>query len=143
MELVPSDFSLQALFYGLFGMKLHGIFDHKQELMAFIYNWYMYPIEQRPDFEPDKFFTSRYDDLVKDLEALIRHIYATFDIPLNPEYEPKLKEESMRSRGYVSRHSYSLEQFGIDRSEVINIYKPVFDALDFDIPDHSKDYRAA
>ncbi len=143
MELVPSDFSLQALFFGIFGMKLKNVFEHKQELMAFIYNGYMYPIEQRPDFKPDKFFTSRYDDLIKDLEAHIRHIYATFHLPLNPEFELKLKEESMRSRGYVSRHSYSLEQFGIDMSEMMTIYKPVFDALDFDVPDSSRDYRAA
>lgn len=142
MELVPSDFSLQSLFYGLFGMKLQGVFDHKQALMEFIYNWYMYPIEQKPDFQPDRFFTARYDDLVKDLEALIRNIYATFDISLNSEYEPKLKEESMRSRGHVSRHSYSLEQFGIDRNEMITVYKPVFDALHFDLPDPS-DSKAA
>lgn len=142
MELVPSDFSLQELFFKMFGMKLHRIMDHKHELMEIIYNWYMHPIEQRSTFKPDKFYTSRYDDLVKDLEAHMRHIYATFDIPLNPEFELKLKEESMRSRGYVSRNTYSLEQFGLDRSEVIATYKPVFDALDFDIPD-PMDYRAA
>jgi len=123
MELVPSDFSLQELFFKMFGMKLQNIMDHKHELMEIIYN-----------FAPERFFISRFDDLVKDLEMHMRNIYATFNISLNPEFELKLKEESMRSRGYVSRNTYSLEQFGLDRKEVITTYKPVFDALQFDIP---------
>ena len=134
MELVPSDFSLQELFFKMFGMKLQRIMDHKHELMEIIYNWYMHPVEQRQNFAADRFFISRYDDLVKDLEAHMRNIYGTFTISLNPEFELKLKEESLRSRGYVSRNTYSLEQFGIDRNEVIATYKPVFDALKFDIP---------
>ena len=116
-------------------MGLQNIMDHKHELMEIIYNWYMHPFEQRQNFAADRFFISRYDDLVKDLEAHLRNIYATFKISLNAEFEIKLKEESMRSRGYVSRNTYSLEQFGLDRKEVIATYRPVFDALNFDIPE--------
>lgn len=62
----------------------------------------------------------RYDDLVADPAAVVRRIYAQFGYRFSAAFERDLARVVENERTAVrARHSYSLEQFGLSRAQVI------------------------
>jgi hypothetical protein len=62
----------------------------------------------------------RYDDLVADPGAVIRRVYAQFSYRFSATFEWDLERAIENERTAVRpRHSYSLEQFGLSRTQVI------------------------
>jgi hypothetical protein len=61
-----------------------------------------------------------YDDLVADPAAVVRRVYAQFGYRFSATFEQDLARAIGNERAAVRpRHSYSLEQFGLSRAQVI------------------------
>ena len=75
------------------------------------------PLQYRRD-NPDKagrIFDCMYDELFADPIAMIKRIYSWFDLEVSPTFEKRMRTYLDNNRqGKYGRHSYSLEEYGID-----------------------------
>lgn len=55
-----------------------------------------------------------YRDLTADPAATIEKLYRDLDLPMSAELREKLAGEGKREREHKSRHTYSLEEFGLE-----------------------------
>jgi hypothetical protein len=59
-----------------------------------------------------------YRDLTSDPAATIERVYHDLGLPMSDEYREQLAGEGKRQREHKTRHSYSLEEFGLDRDVI-------------------------
>ena len=71
-----------------------------------------------------------YRDLVANPAGTVKSIYAEFGLELTPDVEAKLAQEE--GRPYVSTHSYSLEEYGLEADEIRRRLAPLFDRYGWD-----------
>ena len=55
-----------------------------------------------------------YRELSSDPAAAIERAYKDLDLPMSPELRVRLAREARRERKHETRHSYSLEEFGLE-----------------------------
>jgi hypothetical protein len=59
-----------------------------------------------------------YRELVAEPRRAVSEVYAALGMPLTPGYAALLDEEQARARRHETGHSYSLEEFGLDRDAI-------------------------
>lgn len=70
--------------------------------------------EANPEKER-QIFDCMYDELFADPIAMVKRIYACFDLEVTPVFEQRMKAYLQNNRqGKYGRHRYSLEEYGID-----------------------------
>lgn len=75
------------------------------------------PLQYRRD-HPDKsqrIFDCMYDELFADPIAMVKRIYSWFDLEVSPTFEQRMRTYLDNNRqGKYGRHSYSLQEYGLD-----------------------------
>ncbi len=66
-----------------------------------------------------------------DVEGFVLGVYDRFGWKVDSGFREKLKEDSERGRGHKSRHSYSLEGFGLTEEEVLPRFSGLNDRFGF------------
>jgi hypothetical protein len=69
--------------------------------------------------------------LKADSDGQVRGIYQRLGYPLSPGFASVLKQESRQARRHVSRHRYSLDQFGIPPERLTTELGAVFETFSF------------
>ena len=95
-------------------------------------DYYKYFYEQSAKIKPENLITIRYDDLVDSPKETLYKIYDHFDIPVSEELNERFSKITQRSKNYVSKHSYSLEQFGFTKEMIYNELEHVFKRYNFE-----------
>jgi hypothetical protein len=116
---VPSFCSLVARYRGLFSKLVDS-----REIGATILDMFADGMRRSmavtPQGDRQQIIDIRYDDLVVDPAAVVRRIYAQFSYRFSATFEQDLARAIESERTAVRpRHSYSLEQFGLSRAQVI------------------------
>jgi len=93
------------------------------------YTYFHEHIRQLPE---QQWYTLKYEDLVHAPKAEMIKIYNHFGMPVSGTFEERLNKASGRAKKYKSGHSYSLEQYGMTREEVLAQLEPVFDKYGFE-----------
>lgn len=93
------------------------------------YNYALGVLDELPQ---SAFATVRYDELVVDPGETVRQVYGTLGLEVSPAYEAILQEETAKQKSYKSRHTYSLEEFGLSREQVRAELGHVFVRFDWD-----------
>jgi len=83
------------------------------------------------EMPPDQFYSVSYDELISDPENVIQQIYFHFGMEMGPEFKKRLKESTQKSRSYKSKHSYSIEEYGLSKQKLYEQLKPVFEKYNF------------
>jgi Sulfotransferase family len=115
---VPSLCSLVAGYRKLFSPRV----DHR-EIGATILDMFIDGMRRSmaaPQRQGQQIIDLRFEDLVADPSTTVRRIYAQFGYHLSATFEQELERavESQRTTARP-RHSYTLEQFGLSRAQVI------------------------
>ena len=105
-----------------------------QKILSLISHFYTYPIEQLNKRPESGRIIETYDHLVKDPGAFVKQIYDRFGFTLSAEYQQYLDRQTEKSKNYQSRHSYSLDQYGLTPAQVADDFKPIFDRFGFGSP---------
>jgi hypothetical protein len=101
-------------------------------LKEMILKYYRIIYETRSELPDERFVEVRYQELANDPEAAVRRIYERFGLQADPEFNRALAEEKERARQYRSRHSYSLQDAGIDPAELFARLSDLFEAYGFE-----------
>lgn len=86
------------------------------------------------ELPPERGITIRYEDLIENPEREILKIYDRFGLEASETFKRTLHDAVSEHRNYKSKHSYSLEDFGLSQDLVYNELKEIFD--DYDLPRH-------
>jgi len=90
-------------------------------------------LELGRELPPDRFCTVRYDHLVADPAGTVSSIYDQMGWDMTPDLLVRLEDDAAkRSKGYRSKHSYSLEEFGLTREWIRDELGDVLDAYGFE-----------
>jgi hypothetical protein len=82
------------------------------------YHTYAYPLEvleQNPGVPSS---VVEYRDLVSDPASVVERIYQDLGLEMTDGYRELLMSEGKRSRSHATSHRYSLEEFGLDATEI-------------------------
>jgi len=74
----------------------------------------------------------QYDDLIADPQGVVEGIYEWMGLEMTPAYRARLDAMTERQRRYKSKHTYSLEQFGLTREWVYESCPEVFEHFGFE-----------
>ena len=66
----------------------------------------------------DQVFVIPYEEMVANPFKKVLQVYEHFEMQPSEEYLERLQEATNRARGYKSKHTYSLEEFGMTKEEV-------------------------
>ena len=126
-ETIPSLLSIMRA-----GWKQLGWDEEKQaqtlEILA-NQSWhtYLHPIETLDAHPEIRGSIVDYRDLTSDPAAAIEKIYQDLELPMSDTYREVLAGEGKRERKHKTRHSYSLEQFGLEADAIRTELGPLFE----------------
>lgn len=93
--------------------------------------YYVYFHEKIKGISDTQWYTLKYEDLISDHKAEVLKIYQHFRIPVTDAFLEKLNAAEKRARKYESTHTYTLEQYGMSREDVLKKLEFVFDRYNF------------
>ncbi len=71
----------------------------------------------------ERFVDLYYSDLISDPAGAVRKVYRSFDIPLPGDMDERVRTFMLRNpKNRFGKHSYGLEEFGLDRAEETKRY---------------------
>jgi hypothetical protein len=95
-------------------------------------DWYRSMYEKRHKFGEDRYICINYDELVGNPQATIARIYAHFGLQMSDAMRGRLEGVSRASKDYESRHTYSLEQYGLSEQWIREQLGDVLEAYGLD-----------
>lgn len=95
-------------------------------------DYYKAYLDRGDRIERGRFVALTYDALVSDPKATIEQVYEQLEIPMSDAFRHRLLQETQKARAYRSSHDYSLEAYGLDRREIYNELREVFERYGFD-----------
>ena len=130
LQVVPSYTSLLRYAWRFFGDPL-GDGSCRDFVLETVGHWYRYPIQRLERASPDTYMIVKFEDLTHDPVRAVHTIYDHFGFHISPAYERELEADAERARGYDSAHSYSLEETGLTREQIVGRFADVFARFGF------------
>jgi hypothetical protein len=96
---------------------------------------YLHPLEMLETHPEIRGSVVDYRDLTSDPAAAVEQIYKDLDLPLTKEYREVLAGEGKRAGEHSSRHSYSLEEFGLEPDAIRTELAGLFERFQWDAAD--------
>ena len=129
-ETVPSTISLISYYFHSVMSPLEP-YPYLKEQLDMLELYYNYPLAKFMGMAESRNQAIDYCSLIERPYQTVTGLYARFGIGLTAAYEQVLQKEQEKARKYKSRHSYSLEQFGLKPEEIVKKYEPVFERYGF------------
>ncbi len=76
-----------------------------------------------------------YRDLISDPAATLERVYQDLGLHMSDEFRERLAGEGKRERSYKTRHSYSLEEFGLEEDVIRERLGDLFERFQWDAGD--------
>jgi hypothetical protein len=114
-----------------------------QALKRLGYDYYRYALECRKDIPEDQFMVIRYEDLIRDPKKTMLTLYGRLGMPVSEKLQRRLDEAVVEQSEYESPRTIELDFFGIDRKEVSEELRPVFEEFGYDSAEHADYLEAA
>ena len=100
---------------------------------------YLHPVEALEAHPKTKSAIVDYRELTADPAATIERLYGDLGLPMSEEYREILAGEGKRELKHKTRHSYSLEKFGLEADSIRDHLGPLIDRFGWDEPNGSGD----
>ncbi|MEW6285369.1 MAG: sulfotransferase [Chloroflexota bacterium] len=106
------------------------------EIVDLTQHWYRYPLRYLDTHPSPRHLILNYDDLIQRPEAVIRKFYEQFGYPDKPGLELLVDEAVKETLTFRSDHSYSYEEMGFTRDQIVELYADIFERFGFDKREH-------
>lgn len=131
LDVVPSYVSLLDLQWSILADPLEE-WAGRDYVLEMIRHWYTYPLDRLAAAPSHRYAIVRYDDLVSDAERTVTDVYGRLGLEVSPQFGQVLRTATERERHYVSNHSYSLENMGLTREQLVSAFRDIFERFNFD-----------
>jgi hypothetical protein len=133
-ETIPSLLKLLSGGYRQLGWSRERQLESLRAMADISYDTYRDPfevLEEHPDVPAS---VIDYRELVSDPRAAVEKMYADLGLPMTDAYRAVLAEEKQRAAEHATTHTYSLEEFGLDRDEIHTQLAPLFERFGWESP---------
>lgn len=110
--------------------------DFQARLAGIATFYYRHLTEHLPRMPADRHAFLTMERLKEQSEAEVRWIYHRLGYDLSPTFDAVLRREARRARNYVSRHHYTLDQFGLSAERMEADLAPIFEQFAFPRASH-------
>ena len=126
-QVIPSKISM---FEAVWKMSTPGVRDFN-DMAAYIADvtieYYLKLEAFAATLPSSQYMLIRYEDLISDPAASVASVYQFLGRALTPDMEQHIRAACEKGREYKSTHSYSLEQYGLERDEIYQRLAPLFE----------------
>jgi len=129
LEAVPSAISFMSYGFRKFNTADQAVI--KEKILSLVSHFYTYPVEQLSKRSEDCGIIEKYDVLVSDPGAFVSAIYNRFGFDISESFQLILDRETAKAKNYSSRHTYSLDEYGLTAEQIFNDFQPIFDRFGF------------
>lgn len=127
--------SVISMFSGPWKVHSKDVVDNSEEARAFgqiAINYYAYLFEQKSIINPENLLIVSYNEVVKSPKETAYKIYEYFHFDLSEKFKSALKNYTLESENYKSKHHYSLNQYGMTKEEISAKLSELMDEFDLD-----------
>jgi hypothetical protein len=93
---------------------------------------YRHPLEVLERHPETKHAIVDYRELVAEPKRVVEEVYEKLGFPVSPGFAAALEREQRRAREHASGHRYSLEEFGLESSEIRSGLADLFERYRWD-----------
>lgn len=131
LDMIPSYISLKETEWKFLGDPLEE-YKSREYILDMAHHWYNYPLERLELAPQDSYIVVNFNELVTNAKETVSGIYERFGLDISPEFEQTLDEATEQARNHKSDHTYSLEEMGLTREEIVEQYQDIFTRFKFD-----------
>ena len=102
------------------------------EILEMTQHWYRHPLQYIDSHPSPRNLILNYDDLIQRPEQVLRNFYEQFGYPDKPGLDEIVDEAVMETLTFKSDHSYSYEEMGFTREQIVELYADIFERFNFD-----------
>jgi len=102
------------------------------EILDFTQHWYRHPLKYLDSHPSPRHLILKYDDLIQRPEHVIRKFYEQFGYPDKPGLKKIVDEAVKETLSHSSDHTYSYEEMGFTRQQIVELYSDIFERFGFD-----------
>lgn len=106
--------------------------EYTGQIATLLIDYYRYMLALQKELPPERYIEVRYAALIDDPKAVVNGVYRQFGLDMSSEYAAWLDKEVSQSRQYKSSHSYSLEDFGLNKALIAEQAADLFDHYGFE-----------
>lgn len=131
LDMLPSTVSWINYSRRVFTDPGEGYF-YLDEIVDFTQHWYRHPLRYLDAHPSPRYLILKYDDLIQRPEQVIRSFYEQFGYPDKPGLEKIVDEAVKETLSHRSDHSYSYEEMGFTREQIIDMFADIFERFGFE-----------
>lgn len=135
LDMLPSTVSWINYSRRVFTDPGEGYF-YLDEIVDLTQHWYHHPLKYLDSHPSPRHLILKYDDLIQRPEQIIRAFYEQFGYPDKPGLERIVDEAVKETLAHRSDHSYSYEEMGFTREQIVELYADIFERFGFDTREH-------
>jgi len=102
------------------------------EIIDMTQHWYRHPLNYLDAHPSARHLIMKYDDLILRPEAVIRGFYEQFGYPDKPGLPIIIDQAVKETMTFSSDHSYSYEEMGFTREQIVEMYSDIFERFGFE-----------
>jgi hypothetical protein len=130
-EAIPSFCSMFSMPWRLLRPEIAPDSDTTRTWARIATAFYRHLHELQAELPPEQFISIRYDELMRRPVETVESVYQRFGLLMTRELRERLQHEVTRRSAFESRHTYSLETFGLSAAHIQEELSDIFDAHGF------------
>lgn len=107
------------------------------EIVDMTQYWYSHPLKYLDAHPSPRHLIMKYDDLIQRPETVIRAFYEQFGYPDKPGLPVIIDRAVKETLAFSSEHTYSHEEMGLTREQIVEMYSDVFKRFEFETREES------
>lgn len=124
---LPSLVSMFTALYPLHSPSLPCTSPAYREWAMLGIQFYLHCLDLEKGVTSDAFYALRYEDLLESPVETVLSIFRFFQWQPSDKFLALLAQEKTRQVTYHSKHSYSLDQYNLQKAEIYEALRPVFE----------------
>lgn len=95
--------------------------------------FYLHSLDLEQEVADEAFYALKYEDLLQEPVQSILKIFQFFHWIPSDQFLWRLAQEKTRQETYQSKHSYSLEKYNLQKAEIYEALRPVFEKYNWQV----------
>jgi hypothetical protein len=131
-ESIPSLISMFYVPWKFFSPRIKKDSEECRAVAGMIFQYYRRLLQVKRILPNHQFLEIRYENLVANPQGTVESIYRGLGLEIGDEYRAVLAEETEKALQYKSKHTYTLEEYGLTKQMVYEELQEVFEEYGFE-----------
>ena len=132
-QTIPSHVSLFHQSWGLHSPEIAKDSPESEDYALLAVKWYQNMLDKQDEFADDRYIRIPYSELAENPQGIIEKIYTHFGLTMSDSFSARLQTVTETSRNYKSKHTYTLEEYGLSKAWIQTELGGVLEAYDFEV----------